>query len=383
MADEKEASNAESDKKVPSTPPKIAAEIPHKIIESNPFATTQLALKKLFRLNTNTFIGMSAFSLLLVILAILTALAVVVAGLAFAFRHTGLYASGAAALVDAANSMGDVSIYVTWLIGIPLFIGLIGLLKALQLRLVTATADEKQIGFGATLKQSVGRILPLIGLDALVVLGMAVMGIVLSLLAGAIGLIIIPIIIVAVVAFFYVALRLAFASYAIVDEHLGPIAAIKRSWAISTGHFAEIVGIMATAGLVVLAMELILNILIQAGSGSMAISGLVALLGLLAGATIPTLALTGVAERFAQLRDVRDGKRTSGQTHVLNYLAVIILIIVSIVTASVSPKNSLDSNQFGPQLNSGGSHRTFPPRGSFDNSAPAQNPDTQTTPNFY
>lgn len=371
-------------KEVPASPPKIKKSLPHHTIESNPFTTTQLAIAKLLNLNLHTSIGVVLFTVLLFFVAVLTAIAIMAAAAAFIIQHAANAADIAPLQVrDMAASITEVNIYITWIIGVPLLIGLIWLGKTLLLSLVTASAKGQEISFDTALRQSFNRLLPLLWLDALVLVALFTTAAAIVLLGNVLGPIMLPIMLVAVIVIVYGALRLVFTTYALVDERLGPVAALKRSWHLTRGHIAEVAGIISATGLMVIIPAVAMIVLAQALSGTLLPTAIVGTLSVLAVAALAALVMCGIAERFAQLRDVGDGKRASGKVHISNYVALLLFVVLAGLAAdAIKARYSFDPSTFEQQLRDGALRlqQESPPDNSQDQLTA---PGTQATPKFY
>lgn len=335
--------------------------------DSNPFTTTLTGIKKLFRLNANPLIGTVLFNILLGALTIATLLAGFVALIAFLMQSNPTLGAMAARSFppDALEFFGSISvgsIYATWAICLVLIIFFAALGQAIQIKLVTATATGAAIHFGELLKKSTKSVLPLVGLTALATLvAIAIVLLFAALFAANAGILLFLLVPALLVLGFYFGVRLAFTSFAIVEEGVGPIASIKRSMALTKGHFAETIGVAAATMVIVFVPTIFLDLLTTVGGPA---GGIFQLISLVVGLIVGTIAIVGAAERFVQLRAVKDGTMQAGKTHVSNYLAIMAVIVCMIISGMVSnrmnqtyppmqdPYNTSDLEQQLKELNS-------------------------------
>lgn len=346
------------------TPKRATGAVQH---DSNPFTTTLTGIKKLFRLNANPLIGTVLFSIVLGILTILTIVAGFVALIGFLVQTDPMLGAMAQAnfppeLSDFMSSMSMGSIYATWAISLALFIFFIALGQAIQFKLVTATAVGSAIHFGELLKKGTKSVLPLVGLTALCVLVFLAIMLLFGAIFAANAAILLFILVPALVVFgFYFSIRLAFTSFAIVEEGVGPIASIKRSMALTKGHFAETLGVIAATMVIVFVPTIFLDLMSTVGGAA---GGVFQLISLVVSFIVGTIAIVGAAERFVQLRAVKDGTVQASKTHASNYAAIGAAILCLIISGMVSNRlnqvypnqqpfqqNPYDSSQLQQQLN--------------------------------
>ena len=58
----------------------------------------------------------------------------------------------------------------------------------------------------------------------------------------------------------YIGVRLSFASFALIDENLGPVDSLKRSWYLTRGHFWNLLGFSIVLGLINLVGFILLGV---------------------------------------------------------------------------------------------------------------------------
>ncbi|WP_265447861.1 hypothetical protein [Flexivirga meconopsidis] len=142
-----------------------------------------------------------------------------------------------------------------------IYMGFAGIFLTGMLTVVVSEAVlGRRISIGETWQKVRGRLLPLLGMTLLqtlaflVVLGVGVGIVVLLALTAPVLLTVtvgIILALVALVAFVYVWFKLSFAGAALVLERVGPIAAFKRSWALTRGQWWRIFGITVLGQLMV------------------------------------------------------------------------------------------------------------------------------------
>lgn len=309
---------------------------------SNPFTTTLNGIKKVFHYNTNSLIGAVLFNLVVGALMFITLLVILGALLAFVLKNASptLPTTIPPQIADVANSLNEPGIYASWIIGLLLLVFFAALLQSVQIKLVTASSANQTISFGDLLKQGLRRVVPLLGLTGLVVLAFVAGAGLLALLTLLIGPIAFVLILAAIVAAIYYGIRISYAAFSVIGEGKGPIGALKRSYALTRGHFVEVVGVGAAVAVFVVIPTLILDLLALAVSGSTAAEAIVRLVSAVVGLIAGTLATAGFAERFTQLRNITDGLTTATKTHVSNYLAIAAFVILGAISNAVTPEDN-------------------------------------------
>lgn len=310
--------------------------------DSNPFTTALTGIKRLFELNTGTLIATVVFNIGIMVVTVLALFAMIVATAAFVVNHVSEVSSFVTYYLPSdvynfTSGLSDLSIYITWVLGFVVILCLGALLQAVQIKLVTASAAAQHISLGDIFKHSFKRILPLLGFSGLMLLVVIAVCILMGLFANALGPIAVAIGMIGMIAAFYFGVRIAYTTFAIVEENLGPIQSVKRSWELTDGHFAETVGVIATSLVIIVLPTGIISALSINAVGGFAtflqvISGL---LGLIIG----TIMTAAIAERFQQLRDIKSGKYGApGKANIQNYLAVVYLIAAYVFLAIVTPQ---------------------------------------------
>ncbi|HKX24012.1 MAG TPA: hypothetical protein VJM46_02145 [Candidatus Saccharimonadales bacterium] len=316
--------------------------------DSNPFTAAWSGIQKLAHTNGSTVIGVALFNILLFALMGVTAVLLVLAIGAFVLKRAPDLQAWITdqAFLDFLNSISDTSIYATWILGLGACIFFMALTQSLQLNLTVAAARGVAVKFGALLKASVRSVPPILGLISLVILAMIVFFLAIALLSTVLGIITFLVGVVAVFAAIYVGIRLSYASYSIVDLRLGPVAAMKHSWKISSGHLIETVGSAAVASLILTVPSIILNALARLTESAPTVSGLFGLLELVLMVVLVIGAAMSVAERYVQLQAVETKQLTATSLNPFNYLAIVALIFLSFILNSLTPKMESQQSPF-------------------------------------
>lgn len=302
---------------------------PAAIYDSNPFTTAAAGIKKLFDHNLGLLVGISAFmvALLLGMSFVFVALAVSLLGLTFS--PTGL-AGTPANLLGPADFTG--SRVVTLVVELALLAAFGVLLIQLTYQAALTSSKNSASGFGAVLKQAWVRLLPGLGMAAILLGGCLAPFIVIrpfTSLLGYASLIVLPIL---VIALLYCGFRLSFAWFALLEGH-GPIDSLKRSWLLTSGHMSEVLGSIAVGALVALVPMTVLQALNLIAEPAGAILGLLSFLLLPA---IAIISVVSLSERFIQLNRAADSQQPATKPHPANYLAIGIYLVVAILYASLS-----------------------------------------------
>jgi len=328
-----------------STEPKKQVSIQY---DSNPFTTAWTGIQKLIRKNAQTVVGTAFFNILLAIILALTFIVCFFALFTFVINHDealrNMYPLPANTALGFLTSMSDTSIYATWIIGGIVLVFVIALMQSLQLQLAIASAKNTAIKFGELLKRSLKTTLPLIGLAVLILLAFVLTVIIIALLSLALGYVTVILALVALLAFVYVELRLSFAAFSIVDEHLGPVEAMRRSWKITQDHVMETIGSGAVGLLIIAIPGLIFDALARVTEGVPVLSGVFGLLNGLVAIVLVVAATVSLAERYTQLQAVKDKKLTTAPLSPFNYLAVTVFLIVAPIVGALSPQLGKDQN---------------------------------------
>jgi hypothetical protein len=326
------------------------------VYDSNPFTSGWSAIQKLIKTNTHTVIGVALFNILLFVLLGVTVIAIAFTVVAFGIQHFATDIPGDVAsnpAFEMFKGLSDGSIYATWVIGVAALIFVATLLQTLVLNLSVGAARGVTFTFGTLLKAAVRTVLPVLGLAVLAILAVLAVTIVIGLLAAPLGPIVMLVVLLAAIAAVYLALRLAYASYAIVDLHLGPIASLKHSWKISRGHLIETLGSSAVASLITTVPSLVLTALarVTESTGAAAVFGLIEFVAMLVLIVLTSMPL---AERYVQIQAVADKKLTAAPLSPMNYLAILLVIVLAPIMNAISPAPTMDGtnvNQFEQDLN--------------------------------
>lgn len=214
------------------------------------------------------------------------------------------------------------------------------LIQILQAQLAVASAKRTSMKFGHLLKQSVQHMLPVLGFGALGFLALVAGLMVLSVLFQFLSFAAFAPAFLLLLLFVYVSLRLSFTLYAIIDDNLGPIEALKRSWKLTTGHLTESIGSASVAWLVLAVPSVVVSMLARLTEGSPGISQVFDLLGVIVSVILVAIAAMPLAERYTQLQAVADGKITPAKLSPLNYVALLLVVLVGPLLSSLSPQGS-------------------------------------------
>lgn len=342
------------------------------LYDSNPFTSAWRGIRSLVTLNLRPLVGLVFFSLLMFILLGATLLAILLAIFAFGIKNSPGFDFSflGSDLYGFVTSMSYGSIVATWVIGFVVCVAIITLLQVLQLRLTISSAKSTTVTFGALLKRSLHLIMPLVGLVVLLIGVVLAAAIVLAILAKILGFITIIVGLAGLIFAVYASFRLGFAAYSIVNEGLGPIAALKRSWALTNGHVIETIGSQATSWLTMAIPSLIVSALARATAGIPTVSMIFDLLDFLLIIGLLAIASMAVAERFAQLQALDAKQLTAPSLSPLNFVAIVLVFVVAPLLNALSPKTT----------------STTPSQNWYDNSSNYDSPNypqDQTTPNDY
>ncbi|BCW07244.1 hypothetical protein NtRootA1_33820 [Arthrobacter sp. NtRootA1] len=161
---------------------------------------------------------------------------------------------------DAAGFFGPFLAVMAGSVGVSVLIGFLGaVLQGVMVIPVSRSVLNRRTGFGQMWKLAVGRILPLLGVAALLTIGgllaaAAVVGIAVLLftaLGPAALLIVIPLGFGAIIVFVWIGLKLMFAPAAIVVERIGVYDGLLRSWQLTKSNWWRIFGITLLVSIMV------------------------------------------------------------------------------------------------------------------------------------
>ncbi len=314
--------------------------------DSNPFTTTWTGIQKLIKTNAQSVVGVALFNILLMGLLIVTVGVTFLSVATFVIKHDDTlhaqYSFASDSPLGFLTNMSDGSIYATWVIGFIICVFLMALMQSLQLNLAMAATKEVTQKFGTLVKQAVKNILPILGFIGLVFLTLLVGSIVIALLSIVIGYISLVVGLIALLAAIYAGLRLSFTIFIIVDQHVGPIPAMKQSWKTTDGHLIETIG-SAFVGMLVLSVPaVVITALSRITEGLPLLSGLFSILNAVATTVLVIGATMAIAERYTQIRALNDHKLTSVPLSAFNYGAIVLALFMSFILNALSPK--LDNN---------------------------------------
>jgi hypothetical protein len=321
--------------------------LPGFIHESNPFKSAIGALKKLTHYNLHTFIGVFCVNIASAILMIVTVVSMLLAVLAFFLQNDPYNLGGFLHIPDEiiqfAYSFDTTSIVTTWIVGLIMLVAINLFMQVLQITLAVTSANQRSITFGRLCKQAISRIFPTLGLFALIIgcmLGGCIVMLLLSRLIGPIAFALLGLIVAAVAVG---GVRLLFAWFAVV-EGMGPIEAAKYSWRITRNHYAEVVGILAVGGIIVMVPTIILTLL--SAIAPSAIVTALSLIMFILGFGVVSLTVTVLAERYVQLVHIDKGLAQATKTDGSNYLAIIAYAAIVVLMSAIS---SVPAQQGGPE----------------------------------
>lgn len=310
--------------------------------DSNPFTTAWTGVQKLIKTNAHTVIGVALFNILLFVVMGVALVSVFLAIVAYVIRYNSDLPDYSSSL-GFLDSMSDTSIYLTWGIGAAVWIFVTALTQSLQLHLTVAGAKGIALKFGALLKASIRSVLPILGYVSLVILALLASGIAFALLGTLLGFVTLLLVFVVILAFMYVALRLSYVTYCIVDKHLGPVAAIKDSWTISQGHLIETIGSASVATLIFGLPSLILTALARASEEAPTISGIFSLLELVLIVVLVIGAAMSMAERYVQVQAVANKQLSTRPLSAFNYLAIVAAFFLAGLMNVLTPQSTLNN----------------------------------------
>ncbi len=206
---------------------------------------------------------------------------------------------------------GDAASPINALLTIIWYLLLIPLIGGTSLAVASASAREEHITTKQAIKAALSKALPFIGLVILAGLMVAV-GMILLIIPGLILL-----------------ARLSLASVILFEENVGPIQAIKRSFALTKGHFFEMWGAIIAS-------------MFMTGGGLLS----------------PAASVAPLLARYQQYKSIEAGKTTANKVHWLNYFnvlapALLTILIIALIGAGIkSIENRLDDTPATPTYSS-------------------------------
>src|SRR5690242_7566745 len=324
--------------------------------DSNPFTTAWNGIQKIFTVNPQSFVGVTVA--ILAICAALGATAVVFALATFAFMAKHYPRSdpfpGQSSL-GYFHYMSDSTVFGLWGVGIVVGALLLTLLQALQMRFTIASARNTSVTFRQVFGPSLKYLLPLLGLAGLITVSLALVFVILGLASIAAPIVLVLLGLAAIISLVYVCFRLSFASYAIVDKNLGPIAAIKHSWASTDGRVVDIIGVGAATYALMAVPSIILTALSKVSEGVPVLVNIFDVLGLVLELVLLVVATMPMAERYVQSQAVYDKEIEAAPTSGFNFVAIVLVLvlmpILNALTAEPTDGNNTDPySSFMPAL---------------------------------
>lgn len=334
--------------------------------DSNPFTAALTGLQKLVKSNSQTVVGVALFNILLTTLLVVTAGVIFLAVITFVAKHDdalgGMYAFPANSALGFLSNMSDGSIYVTWILGFAVCVFLMALMQSLQLNLTIAAAHQQALKFGVLVKQSARTALPILGFVGLMLLAGVIGAIVIGLLSIVLGYITLVVGAVAVLAAIYAGMRLSYTVFIIVDDHLAPVAAMKQSWETTEGHLIETIGSAFTAMLVLTVPDIVFTALARVTEGVSVLSGIFSIISAVVTTVLVIGATMVMAERYTQIRQLKQHGDAPLPLSSFNYLAIILALFLSFILNALSPKTDstypIDNTYQTPSQNTNNSYPT-------------------------
>lgn len=340
---------------------------------SNPFPTALQGAKKLFSLNAGPFAGMLG---LMLAFGLVVALLAFVAGAGFLASLLQASPQLSTQLDTAASATLSGAAVVGVLVGLIVVLFAASFFTVMQNKLLAASSLGRKISFGELFKVSLRRTLPMLGQLGLILAALAAVGLLLVLFLNVPVLLFLAIL-AAVAGGFYLAVRLAYAGFALAEENLGPVQAFKRSWHLTKARFGETMGAIFAAALIFGVPFALLEALMSL-TGNMGLSLLGSVLNAIAGVVL----MAGVAERYAQHRHLTDSNLPKPKTHLLNYFSPLILFGGLMIVGLVVPPQAAPPapGSLEEYLNSSQSTDSTDPGASLEEYLREQGIDTTEDP---
>jgi hypothetical protein len=232
-------------------------------------------------------------------------------------------------------NLSDGSVYFTWIIGILMLIVLSAVSQGLQVKLATESAASRRAQVGQLFRTALKRSPALIAIGLLGLLIMIAAGLVFGILAPVLGLGTFILALLFGVYAIYACIRLVYVMFAIVSEGKGPIEAVKYSWQLSNGHVVETLGICAVTIMLIWVPTSLLDAASRGVDGSLA--SILNFIGMLVALIVGVVSIMGLALRFTQLQAIQSGGLKALPTHISNYIAIVVLIVVLPLLAAMTP----------------------------------------------
>lgn len=327
----------------------------HTQYDSNPFTTGLTAIKKVFVVNPHALIR--------VIMGVFAAAAVLGASIAAFWLAAAVFMTRHYADSDGLElpsrlqqmlftNVPDGAVYALWAGSLILGVVVIALIQALQLRFTVATARGVSVSFRQIFRESIGHLLPLMGLAGLSILAIIVLCIFIGMLSIVAPIAVFLLGAATVVSVIYGGLRLAFAGYAVVDKNLSPIAAIAYSWRVTDGRLVDILGVTAVTSLLFTVPSIIFGALAKVSEGAPGLNATFEIANLVVQGALIVVGSMPLAERFVQSVAVYDKKVVATQTSPFNFLAIVLVLaliplydaLTAPTDATLDPYNTLDTS---------------------------------------
>jgi hypothetical protein len=335
--------------------------------DSNPFTSGFRNVQQLLKTNPHTMVGLAFFNILIFVILGLVAIVAMFA-LVGMWRQSGTTTMLPPALLDPTmvDSISPGVLVVMLIVGILLFIATAVFLQILQARLAIATAKGQALKFGPLLKGGFRYILPLAGFGLIAFSTLVVAVGVLAVLAQVLSYATIILVVILFAAAIYVGLRLSFVAYTVIDEQLGPVQGIKRSWALTHGHLIETIGSSTVSWLILAVPSVVVSALARMTEGAPGVSQAFDLLEVIFSIILVVVAAMPLAGRFVQVQAVANKQIMPAPLSPVNYAAIVLFVVISPLLSALSPQQQgggMQQSPFGPD--------TTRQRGTDDSTMPA------------
>ncbi|HWZ66058.1 MAG TPA: hypothetical protein VNX65_04710 [Patescibacteria group bacterium] len=324
-----------------------------KAYDGNPFSTAWRGVRKLFDVNGQLLIGLAFFNTLAIIILFVTAGIVGFVLVAYIINHSPDFVANAiansqspylaerlSALADRVSSVKDMHIFITAALGSLFLLGFGSFLKALQITVALASSSGKALSFNFALKQSFKRTMPIAEVYLILLAAFLTTMLITNVLIMSsqfIGPIAIILNLVVWIIAFYVFIRLSLAKFILIDNtSADSVSALKRSWAITNGHFVEILGIGSVIFLAINVVALLWGSLLAAADGS-SLMALIEVLGFAMFVLATTLVIAAISERYIQIAHNKANKNPEPT----NYLAIVLVVMFVFYVAAISNHNAV------------------------------------------
>lgn len=325
-------------KKATTSTSGVEAEITY---DSNPFTSAWSGVQKLLHVNPHTMVGVAFFNVLLFMLMAIIGIILffTIIGLWHKANPSVLFPVGALDLTMFESMSSGMLIAV--LVGDLILLILVAILiQILQAKLAIASARGTSMKFGQLLKESTGRVLPVLGFGALGFLAVVMCLMVISVLFQILSFAAFAPAFLLLLGLVFVSLRLAFTLYVIVGEKVGPIDGLKRSWKLTKGHLIESIGSASVAWLILAIPSVVVSAFARLSDGNPGVSQVFDLLGAVISVILVIIAAMPLAERYTQLQAASENKMAPSTLSPLNYVALLLVLFVGPLLSSLSPQGA-------------------------------------------